>query len=229
MKLFILLFALCFSLNAQEIDHTIWTAFLQDHVSQSGQVNYKAISENSSELNTYLNEYVKIHPKDTWSKNQKLSYWINAYNAFTIKLIIDNYPVNSINDISHPWDKKFIPINGNLMSLNEIEHEILRKMNEPRIHFAINCASVSCPRLLNKAYLPETLDQQLHKAAEEFINSENNQLNAGNVKVSKIFKWFKKDFETDDSIIDFINQYAENKIDASERIGYLDYNWNLNE
>ena len=229
MKLFILLFALCFSLNAQEIDHTIWTAYLRDHVSQRGQVNYKAILENSSELNTYLNEYVKIHPEKTWSKNETLTYWINAYNAFTIKLIIDNYPVNSINDISQPWDKKFIPINGNLMSLNEIEHEILRKMDEPRIHFAINCASVSCPKLLNEAYVADRLNEQLENAAKEFINSEQNQLISGNIKISKIFKWFKGDFENNSSVIDFINQYATTKIDKNEKVGYLEYNWSLNE
>jgi hypothetical protein len=180
-------------------------------------------------LNRYLNEFVKKHPNELWTKNETLAYWINAYNAFTIKLIIDNYPVKSINDISQPWDKKFIPINGKSISLNYIEHEILRKMNEPRIHFAINCASISCPKLLNEAYVPETLDGQLDNAAKEFINSNKNKLTSGNIKISKIFKWFKKDFETNGSIIDFINNYSEIKLSSKEKIGYLDYNWSLNE
>lgn len=220
---------MCFSLNAQLFDHSIWTTFLQQHVSEEGKVNYKVISENTSELNAYLNEFVKINPQESWSKDETLAYWINAYNAFTIKLIIDNYPVKSIKDIEQPWDKKFIPINGKLMTLNEIEHEILLKMKEPRIHFAINCASVSCPKLLNEAYIPESLDKQLDNATKEFVNSEKNQLTPGKIKISKIFKWFKKDFETNSSIINFINQYAQTKIDKKEKIGYLDYNWNLNE
>ena len=224
-----LLLFLCLNLNAQHIDHSVWSSFLRKYVSEEGIVNYKAISENPSVLNPYLNEFVKIHPKDSWSKNETLAYWINAYNAFTIKLIIDNYPVKSINDISQPWDKKFIPINGNLMSLNEIEHEILRKMNEPRIHFAINCASVSCPKLLNEAYVADRLNEQLENAAKEFINSEQNQLISGNIKISKIFKWFKGDFENNSSVIDFINQYATTKIDKNEKVGYLEYNWSLNE
>ena len=115
------------------------------------------------------------------------------------------------------------------MTLNEIEHQILRKMNEPRIHFAINCASVSCPKLLNEAFIPEKLDEQLDRAAEEFINSKKNQITPGNIKISKIFKWFSEDFETDGSVIDFINQYAKTKVNKNEKIGYLDYNWNLNE
>ncbi|MDU8885151.1 DUF547 domain-containing protein [Yeosuana sp. MJ-SS3] len=229
MRYFIVLFLMCVGLNAQQIDHSKWTSFLQQHVSEYGNVDYKVISKNPSELNRYLNEFVNIHPNVSWTKNETLAYWINAYNAFTIKLIIDNYPVKSINDISQPWDKKFIPINGKSISLNYIEHEILRKMNEPRIHFAINCASISCPKLLNEAYVPETLDGQLDNAAKEFINSNKNKLTSGNIKISKIFKWFKKDFETNGSIIDFINNYSEIKLSSKEKIGYLDYNWSLNE
>ncbi|HMC00579.1 MAG TPA: DUF547 domain-containing protein [Flavobacteriaceae bacterium] len=229
MKYLVVFFLMCVSINAQHVDHSKWTSFLQQYVSEDGKVNYKAISENTSDLNVYLNEFIKIHPKDTWTENEILAYWINAYNTFTIKLIVDNYPVKSINAIEQPWDKKFIPFNGKLMTLNEIEHEILRKMNEPRIHFAINCASVSCPKLLNEAFIPEKLDEQLDRAATAFINSKKNQITPGNIKISKIFKWFSEDFETDGSVIDFINQYAKTKVNKNEKIGYLDYNWNLNE
>ena len=143
---------------AQKIDHSVWTSFLQVYVSKEGHADYKSIKSNNSELNNYLNQFVDISPKENWTKQEKLAYWINAYNAFTIKLIIDNYPINSIKDIKNPWDQKFIPINGDMLSLNHIEHEILRKMDEPRIHFAIVCASESCPKLQNKAFIAENLE-----------------------------------------------------------------------
>ena len=218
-----------FTSNAQKIDHSLWTSFLQKYVTTNGNVNYKAIKTNEAKLNTYLNQFVKIAPQESWSKNETLAYWINAYNAFTIKLIIDNYPIKSIKDIKNPWDKKFIPINGKMVSLNYIEHDMLRKMNEPRIHFAINCASVSCPKLLNKAYLPETLDSQLDVATKTFINSENNSIKQDKLALSKIFKWFAEDFKKKGSLIDFLNNYSKTKINSNPKIVYFVYNWDLNE
>lgn len=229
MRLLNLMFLLSINLNAQHVDYSVGSAFLSHYVSSNGNVNYKAIKENLLELNTYLKQFAKIYPEKSWSKNETLAYWINAYNAFTIKLIIENYPLKSIKDIKDPWDKKFISIAGKMYSLNNIEHEILRKMNEPRIHFAINCASASCPKLLNQAYEPENLNKQLDAATINFINSAKNQLKAGNIKISKIFKWFSTDFETNGNVLDFINTYSKIKINSKEKIGYLDYNWSLNE
>ncbi len=207
-----------------------WTDFLKKHVKPNGDVNYSAINADESELKVYLNQFVKKPPKKSWRKNEKLAYWINAYNAFTIKLIVDNYPLKSIKDIEAPWDKKFIPIDGKLISLNHIEHEILRKMNEPRIHFAINCASVSCPKLLNEAFEADQLNNQLTKVTKSFINnSKKNSLTKGEVKISKIFKWFKNDFEKNGTLIDLLNRYSDITIDANAKIGYLDYDWNLNK
>ena len=230
-RLVILITFILISLNskAQKIDHTLWSSFLQKHVTANGNVNYKSIKANEADLNTYLNQFVKISPQESWAKNETLAYWINAYNAFTIKLIIDNYPVNSIKDIKNPWDKKFIPVDGKMISLNFIEHSILRKMNEPRIHFAINCASVSCPKLLNKAYLPETLDSQLDVATTTFISSENNSIKQDKLALSKIFKWFAEDFKKEGSLIDFLNNYSKTKINSHPKIVYFDYNWDLNE
>ena len=102
-------------------------------------------------------------------------------------------------------------------------------MNEPRIHFAINCASVSCPKLLNTAFIAETLNNQLNTAAKQFINSKENRIEKGNVKLSKIFKWFSGDFKANGNILGFINLYAENKVSNKENYKYLDYNWSLNE
>ena len=212
-----------------KFDHSTWSEFLNKYVTKNGNVNYKLIHANQTDLNVYLNLFAKTSPDNTWSKNEKLAYWINAYNAFTIKLIIDNYPTKSIKDISKPWDKKLANINGKKVSLNYIEHDVLRKMQEPRIHFAINCASVSCPKMLNTAFLPETLNSQLNTAAKRFINSKENRIEKENVKLSKIFKWFSDDFKISGNVLDFINTYSDTKVSNKESYKYLDYNWSLNE
>lgn len=232
MKIYILFFLLIFlnSIYAQNFDHSKWDTFLKLHVDQTGNVDYKSIKEDESKLKEYLNQFIKKAPSKSWRKEEKLAYWINAYNAFTIKLLVDNYPLKSIKDIEAPWDKKFIPIDGELISLNYIEHEILRQMNEPRIHVAINCASVSCPQLLNEAFIAGELNSQLNKVTSRFINNPTKNIISGNqLHLSKIFMWFKKDFgQKDSSIIEFINQYSLVKAKPDSKINYLKYNWNLN-
>ena len=217
-------------LNAQDIDHSLWTKILQEYVSDNGNVNYKSIKANKIELDHYLHQLSENSPKDTWSKNELLAYWINTYNAFTIKLIIDNYPINSIKDLKSPWDKKFIKIGNKLVSLNYIEHEVLRKMNEPRIHFAIVCASISCPKLLNKAYQSSILETQLTTATTSFLtDTSKNNISKNEVQLSKIFKWFDKDFLTVGTLTDFLNNYSVETISKNAKIGYKNYNWDLNE
>ena len=120
---------------AQAIDHKQWDGLLQKYVSKNGKVNYKGFKKDGKALQVYLDNLSKNTPQRSWSKNATLAYWINAYNAFTVKLIIDNYPVKSIKDIKDPWDKEFFILGSKKYSLGEIEHKILRKMNEPRIHF----------------------------------------------------------------------------------------------
>ena len=216
--------------NAQNIDHSKWNALLQTHVSDNGNVNYKGFKNDEERLHDYLEYLSENQPKSSSTKNEKLAYWINAYNAFTIKLIIDNYPIKSIKDIEKPWDKKFIPIGAKLLSLNHIEHEILRKMNEPRIHFAIVCASYSCPKLKNKAYTANRLETQLTNATKGFLADKNrNEISENNLKLSKIFKWFVKDFTVNGSLIDFLNKHSEVKISAKAKKRYVEYNWALNE
>lgn len=232
MKHLISLLIIFISLNAtaQQIDYSVLTSILQKHVSPNGQVNYKAIKTNKASLDTYLEQYSKISPKNSWSKEQVLAYWINAYNAFTIELIIDNYPIKSIKDLKKPWDKKFIPLANKKISLNYIEHEILRTLNEPRIHFAIVCASASCPKLLNEAYTPEKLNKQLTQATKGFLSdTSRNKISESNIEISKIFKWFAKDFKKNGSLIDFINTYSDVRVLSNANIDYLDYNWSLNE
>jgi hypothetical protein len=218
------------AIQAQSPEHASWDTILKTHVNNDGDVNYKAINANQEPLSNYLEFLSQNPPKDSWSKNEKLSYWINAYNAFTIKLIIDNYPIKSIKDIKQPWDKKFFKIGDAAMSLNDIEHEILRKMNEPRIHFAIVCASYSCPKLQNEAFTAENLEDQLVDATKVFLADKNrNEISENSIKISKIFDWFSKDFKQNGSLIDFLNQYTEITISSNAKKRFKDYNWALNE
>ena len=226
----ILVVSLNFTAFSQTLKHSDFTDFLQKYVTDKGAVNYKQIKANDTELNAYLNQFIAVSPKESWTKNETLAYWINAYNAFTIKLIIDNYPVESIKDIKNPWDQEFIPINGKLLSLNYIEHDVLRNMNEPRIHFAIVCASASCPQLLNEAYIPEKLDKQLTTVTKQFLaESSKNSIQKNSLELSKIFKWFSKDFKENGSLITFLNTYSDVKIAPDSKIEYMDYSWELND
>lgn len=225
------------STGATPPSHQLWDSLLQAHVSPEGITDYNAFITDSVVLNRYLDQ-LQSHLPDasSWTKNEILAWWINAYNAYTIQLVIRHYPVNSIKDIqkgipfiSSVWDLQFIPFDNDMISLNTIEHHILRKMEEPRIHFAINCASKSCPALLQHAYFPETLHRQLDEQARRFINDPSKNIITENAAtLSSIFSWFTADFTKNGSLKDFINQYADVKIAAETPIRFMDYNWQLN-
>ena len=208
------------------------TNFLKTYVSADGRVNYGGIKKNSSRLSTIIQTFEHNFPNGDWSRNQKLAYWINTYNIYTIKLIVDNYPISSITKITaKPWDKKFIHLNGKTYSLNEIENEIIRKQfNEPRIHFALNCASASCPNLYNRAFKASSLSYQLTQQTKKFLadKSKNDFSNTLDIKISKIFDWYKSDFTKQESVLDFINKYRNEKI-KNPKIGYMEYSWELNK
>lgn len=131
-----------------KVDYTDWNMVLKRFVHMDGNVDYKELKENVYILNSCLKKFSNTKIDNDWSTNENIAFWINVYNAFTLKLIVKNYPIDSIKDISSPWDQKFFKINGTSMSLGEVEHKILRKFGDPRIHFAINCASSSCPRII---------------------------------------------------------------------------------
>lgn len=224
--------------QANPVDHQAWTSLLQKHVSSKGNVNYAGFVTEKVQLEKYLNQLTDNKPDTKWSEEAQLAYWINVYNAFTVKLIVDNYPVASIKDIkkgipfiSTVWDIKFIEFEDETIDLNKVEHGILRKQfDEPRIHFAVNCASFSCPRLLNEAYTAEKLEAQLTQMTKDFLSdTQKNQLSKNEVKLSKIFNWFKGDFTKQSTLIEFLNQYAPIKISADANISHLDYSWALNE
>ena len=215
--------------NTTTIDHQEWNTLLEKHVSSTGKVDYVGFKNDIVALQSYLDILANNLPNKSGSKNATLAYWINAYNAFTVKLILDNYPVKSIKDIKKPWDQEFIMLENRAYSLGEIEHKILRKMNEPRIHFAINCASYSCPNLLNEAYTEAKMDKQLESLAVSFINDKTkNKITKEYIEISRIFNWFSGDFKKEGSLIDFLNRYSTVKINANAKIKFKDYNWNLN-
>lgn len=221
--------------------HEIFDKLLKKHVSKDGKVDYKGFISDKNEFQKYLDLLSSNAPdKAKWSEDEQLAYWINVYNAFTIKLIIDNYPVKSIQDL-HPklkiplvntvWHKKFFQIGGKDASLDEVEHKILRKeFDEPRIHFAVNCASYSCPPLRPEAFTAEKVDKQLEEQAISFINDKrHNTIQADKVEISSIFSWFKGDFTKNGSLIDYLNKYSKVKINSNAKVSHKDYDWSLNE
>lgn len=219
-----------YQMNTSKPSHAIWNTLLKKHVDGKGNVKYSAFKRDAAQLEDYLSYLAQHPPFQTWSKKDSLAYYINLYNAATVKLIVDHYPVESIKDIPNRWDKKWIHVGNTTLSLNHIEHEILRKMNEPRIHFAINCASYSCPKLLNEAFIPENMEQLLNKVTKDFVNDPTkNRFENGEAQLSKIFKWYKSDFTEDTSLLGYINQYLKNSISNDADVEYLDYDWGLND
>ncbi|WP_024771676.1 DUF547 domain-containing protein [Aquimarina macrocephali] len=211
-------------------NHQPWNDLLQKHVSANGIVNYIGFKQDHLALKSYLAALRKNIPTKSWSKSDTLAYWMNVYNAFTIKLILDNYPLKSIKDIKNPWDLRFFKLGNKWYTLNDVEHRILRKMGDPRIHFGINCASISCPRLLNKAFTAQNVDRELEKLTIDFINdTKQNTITSNSVQLSKIFTWFAKDFKTEGSLIHFLNKYSKITINTNAKKSFKKYNWSLNE
>jgi hypothetical protein len=202
-------------------------------------VDYKGFKNEEQKLDQYLDLLAKVNVKNL-ARNEQFAFYINAYNAWTIKLILSGYPdVTSIKDLGtifkSPWKKRICRIDGDVITLDEIEHNILRpKFKDPRVHFAINCAAFSCPPLHSQPYLGSILEQQLEAITQAFINdAKSNYLSGNKLYVSKIFKWFAEDFNHD--VIGFFIQYAEGDFRetlASNRnrveIKYLRYDWSLN-
>ncbi len=205
-----------------------YNSFLNKYVSNEGKVNYAGIKSDKKTLDKIIVELANINPKS--NKNDQLAYWINTYNIHTIKLLADNYPIKSIQNLDggKPWDVKRIMINGITYSLNQIENDIIRtKYNDARIHFAVNCGAKSCPPLHNQAFEPNTIDNQLNILTKKFINNPKFQnINASNGTISKIFEWYSKDFG---NVITFINKYSTVKLKNDAKIQYQTYDWTIND
>ncbi|MBL7814672.1 MAG: DUF547 domain-containing protein [Saprospiraceae bacterium] len=230
MKQFCLLFLfglMNLSLQAQP-SHEAFDILLKKHVSSDGKVNYKNFKTDKTALENYIKTLIANVPQENWSKNDKMTYWINAYNALTINLIIQNYPLSKITDLDggKTWDVKRYTFGNKKLSLNDIENTILRPMSDARIHFAINCAAKSCPPLHNQAFTINNLNNLLDSRTKSFINSEANTLKTNEIKVSKIFDWYGKDFG---DLITYFNKYSKVKIGKTAKISFQEYDWRLNE
>ena len=215
--------------------HDVWNTLAQKNVTAAGKVNYKGMKAELSKLTTYLAHLKNTPPKTDWSENEKLAYWINLYNASTVYLIASNYPTTSITKLNggKPWDKKFVKSGDKVYSLNQIENEIVRpRFKDPRIHAALNCAAVSCPKMLNAAFLPTKLSAQLDKQCYAWINDAGrNEVGPNKLVISQIFDWYKVDFTAAGGVIKFIRKYNRTKIMINPKaiISYKEYNWDLND
>ena len=210
------------------VNHGSFNTLLEKFVSASGEVNYSGLKAGGRSLNSYCKNLTENPPQEEWPKNEKLAFWLNAYNAFTLKLITDNFPLNSITDLhgGKPWDHSWIKIGNQTLSLNNIENDIIRPtFNDARIHFAVNCAAKSCPPLGNFAFTADNVNSKLNALTKSFVNGPYNQITANELRVSKIFEWYKSDFG---NLISFINKYANTKVNADANVKFSEYDWGLN-
>ncbi|BDS07163.1 DUF547 domain-containing protein [Oceaniferula spumae] len=204
-----------------------YDGLLRKYVTPQG-VKYKEWKANAADvqkLHGVTDAIAKYAPAGDY--NAKLAFHLNAYNAWILRAVIDNYPMKSIKDVKTFFFKRYdIKVSGREMSFSHLENDIIRKkFKEPRIHFALNCASESCPPLLNKAFHGNTLGRSLDKLTKDFINSPRGvKVSGDKVMLSSIFDWYKEDFGDVD---DYINKYRREKI--SGKISYQDYDWSLNE
>ena len=247
--------------HAQTFDHShaAFNALLKKHVvvlagGQASQMRYAGMAGDRAALKAYTDTLTAVSKPafDAWTKPQQMAFLINAYNAFTVELILTKYPnLKSIKDLgsllSSPWKPKFIKLLGTELSLDDIEHNTLRakgRYDDPRVHFAVNCASIGCPALREEAFTAERLEVQLDEQAQRFFSDRSrNRFNAGKLEVSKIFDWFGDDFKQGykgiGSLPQFLAKYADKLADApADReavrgqklaVSFLDYDWNLND
>lgn len=221
-----------FHLQAQT---AVFNDLLQKHVTKDGLVDYQSFKKDLPKLIKFTDYVATTIPDDSWSVNKQKAFWINAYNAYTILLILQEYPLKSIIDVKidgkTAWKTPLAKVGNQTYTLDFIEHEILRKkLFDPRIHVGVNCASISCPKLANIAFTEENIDTELTRLMNEFVNdTSKNNINKNNIKISAIFDWFKEDFMKTASLIEYLNNYSKIKINKNASINYLPYNWSLNE
>jgi len=233
-----------------QFDHCAFDEILKEYVDHKGRVNYLGLQRHGmDELNQYLERLAKINIEE-YNQNEKMAIYINAYNAFTLKLITKHYPIDSIKKIpgvsgwtgTGQWTKKFWTLGNKKISLNIIEHKILRPMGDPRIHFSLVCASISCPNLARFAFTGKDLNGQLNKQARLFNQSPKGvqykmKKDRPVLMLSSIYKWFKEDFlKSAQNLPSFVEPYASSsarefikKNRGQLKIEYMDYNWGVND
>lgn len=228
------------------IDHSPWGRFLKTYVlafpDGVNRLAYARVSETDRKrLDRYIDELLAL-PISAYSRHEQRAYWINLYNALTVQLILDHYPVNSIRHIKPhpfaigPWRKKLITVEGERLSLDDIEHRILRPIwRDPRLHYAVNCAAIGCPNLQAEAYTASNADTLLDRGAKTYVNNARGvEFRKGRLIVSSIYKWFQEDFgDSDEGVIRHLQQYAEPalaaRLNGTKRISGDRYDWALND
>jgi len=220
------------------LDYALWEQVLKKFVNDQGRVDYEGLKKDPDQFHQFIDQIEKMDIQQLSHVEQK-AFWINAYNAITMKVILDHYPVTSIRLLNFGlvWhaDRK---VAAGKKSLGDIEHKILRPMGDPRIHFAINCASIGCPRLPNRPFYPETLEEQLDQEAKRFMNDPQKVFldrKRNIIHHSAIFDWFQEDFlAVSPDLVSYIKKYIheEDKRYLDEhpdvQLQVLKYNWKLN-
>lgn len=241
-------FAESADLSEARVDNTLWNAFLAKYLADGAdgvtRIAYGAVSEaDEAGLDDYIAALEATDPA-ALSSDAQLSYWINLYNAVTIALVLDHYPLSSIRkiksgpfDFDGPWDDKLVTVTGEELSLNDIEHGIIRAVfDEPRIHYAVNCASIGCPNLRREAFTAATLNAALSEQARLYVNHPRGVYvdDKGRVTASKIYTWFREDFgESEAETLDHIRSFAEpdllEALAGADDIRRYEYDWSLND
>lgn len=230
MRLILICFlSVSFSVYSQTIFNTS-NDFFQTYV-KNGEVDYRSIK--ATEIKE-LTELFSTQNISNWSEVQKKVFYINAYNFYVVKIVKENYPVNSPMDVSGFFDKIKVNVSGEQKTLNEIENEILRKnFNDARLHFVLVCGAVSCPVIIDEAYFPSNLEELLTRQTKLALNNNNFirvNTEERKVDISEIFKWYEEDFKSEySSVLDFINNYRQEKIPLDYKVGYYTYDWSLND
>jgi hypothetical protein len=230
--------------NRETISHQLWSSFLNKNIHSNSDnnrlLNYKHVSKGDVKvLNDYLSKLKGTDPR-TFRRDEQFAYWVNLYNALTVQLILENYPIKSITKLGGffsfgPWDGEIVQVAGQSLTLNDIEHRILRPIwKDKRIHYAVNCASLGCPNLQAKPYNALTLNKQLDAAAKEFINADKGLMFAGNTLVlSSIYDWYSVDFGDFEALREHLLFYLEGSSVELLKVfdGDIDYqyDWRLNE
>ncbi len=233
--LLLVLLTFLYANSFSQVEEKVYNSLLKAHVSLNGKVDYKALKKNEEIIDVYLAHLYKQIPGKNWSSNKAKAFWLNAYNAYTVKQVLNHYPVKSIRDIKqgnkNAWEISFAKIGGHTYTLDYIEHKILRRWHDdPRIHVGINSASASGPRFPNFLFTEENVDNKLNYLMKTFVNDRSkNKLSANRVEISKIFDWYKEDFSTSGDLGAYLNKYSVVKIDNSAQIKFMDYDWSLNE
>lgn len=235
------------SLTTDVVDHSLFDEILKQYVDKEGMVDYAGLKASPEKLDQYLSILDQTNPA-LLGDSDRLAFWLNVYNAYTLKLIINNYPIKSIRQaangpfipkINTPWEVDLVKVGGKVYDLDHVEHKVIRKeFDDARVHFALVCAAMSCPKLRLESYRGDILDQQLHDQGVDFLNSNNKnriEKDGTQIRVSKIFKWFKGDFAKDGRTLQqFVAEFYEGELAEALsqnklKVKYTSYDWSLND